>query len=58
MSDGSQSDVYAKLLDELGWYVKLAFKVEDDEVDVQSCHQARHDLTTKGAGVVPGSDEF
>lgn len=58
MGDGSRSDVYGKLLDDLGWYLKLAFNVQDDEVDVQSCHPARYDLTTKGAGVVPGSDEF
>lgn len=57
MDDGSLSDVYGKMLNEIGWYVKLAFKVEEDEVDVQSCHPARFDLKTRGAGVVPGSNE-
>lgn len=58
MDDDSLSDVYGKEFTEIGWYVKLALKVEDGEVDVQSCHPARFDMKTKGGAIVPRSDDL
>lgn len=47
MFDGALADEYGTMYDELGWYVKLTFNVQDDEVDVISCHLTKWPLQTR-----------
>ena len=47
-------DVYGKLIDAEGWYVKIEIHMYDGQPDIVSCHPAEYDLSTR-AGVVPRS---
>lgn len=54
MPDGQVHDVYGKLIDAEGWYVKLEIHVSDGQPGIISCHPAEYDLVTLN-GVVPRS---
>jgi hypothetical protein len=54
MPDGQAHDVYGKLIDAEGWYVKIEIHIYDGQPGIVSCHPAEHDLVTKN-GVVPRS---
>jgi hypothetical protein len=54
MPNGQLHDVYGKLIDAEGWYVKIEIHIYDGQPGIVSCHPAEHDLTTK-SGVVPRS---
>lgn len=47
MYGGVLADEYGKMFENVGWYVKFTFNVQDDEVDVISCHLTKKPLKTK-----------
>jgi hypothetical protein len=53
-ANGQLHDVYGKLMDEEGWYLKIEIHIRDGQPGIVSCHPAEHDLETN-AGVVPRS---
>jgi hypothetical protein len=54
LPDGQIHDVYGKLIDAEGWYVKIEIHINDGQPGIVSCHPAEHDLLTV-AGVIPRS---
>jgi hypothetical protein len=54
MSDGQMQDVYGKLIDAEGWYLKIEIHIRDGQPGIVSCHPAEYDLETK-TGIVPRS---
>lgn len=52
MPDGQLHDVYGKLIDEEGWYVKIEIHIHDGQPGIVSCHPAEYDLATR-SGIVP-----
>ncbi|HEX6367752.1 MAG TPA: hypothetical protein VF006_02390 [Longimicrobium sp.] len=54
MPNGQLHDVYGKLIEAEGWYVKIEIHIRDGQPGIVSCHPAEHDLATKN-GVVPRS---
>lgn len=54
MPDGQAQDVYGKLIDAEGWYLKIEIHIYDGQPGIISCHPAEHDLQTK-TGIVPRS---
>jgi hypothetical protein len=51
---GQVQDVYGKVIEEEGWYMKIEIGMDDGQPGIVSCHPAEHDLDTKG-GIVPRS---
>lgn len=54
MPDGQLMDVYGKVIEGDGWYLKIEIHMNDGQPGIVSCHPAARDLTTL-AGVVPAS---
>lgn len=54
MHDGQVHDVYGKLIQAEGWYVKIEINIYDGQPGIVSCHPAAHDLATRD-GVIPRS---
>lgn len=54
MPDGQMQDVYGKLIDAEGWYLKIEIHIRDGQPGIVSCHPAEYDLKTK-TGIVPRS---
>jgi|GEM_PF-1106374 len=54
MPNGQVHDVYGKLIDAEGWYVKIEIHMYDGQPGIVSCHPAEHDLHTQN-GVIPRS---
>jgi hypothetical protein len=54
MHDGQVHDVYGKLIEAEGWYVKIEIHIVDGQPGIVSCHPAEYDLATRN-GVVPRS---
>lgn len=54
MPDGQIMDVYGKVIEEDGWYLKIEIHMHDGQPGILSCHPAERDLTTR-TGVVPGT---
>jgi hypothetical protein len=51
--NGQLQDVYGRVLDEAGWYVKLEIHMNDGQAGIVSCHPAEHDIVTLN-GLVRG----
>jgi hypothetical protein len=51
---GQMHDVYGKLIDAEGWYVKIEIHMNDGQPGILSCHPAEYDLVTV-AGILPRS---
>ena len=54
MPDGQLMDVYGKVIEEDGWYLKIEIHMNDGQPGIVSCHPAARDLATRN-GVVPAS---
>jgi hypothetical protein len=54
MPDGQLMDVYGKVIEDDGWYLKIEIHMKDGQPGVLSCHPAERDLVTR-SGVVPRS---
>ncbi|MBW3570327.1 MAG: hypothetical protein KY467_04405 [Gemmatimonadetes bacterium] len=54
MPDGQLMDVYGKVIEEDGWYLKIEISMHDGQPGIVSCHPAAHDLATR-SGVVRAS---
>jgi hypothetical protein len=54
MPDGQLMDVYGKVIDKDGWYLKIEIHMNDGQPGIVSCHPAARDLATR-KGVVPAS---
>ena len=54
LPNGQKHDVYGKLLQEEGWYVKIEIHIRDGEPGIVSCHPAEYDVQTR-KGIVPRS---
>jgi hypothetical protein len=54
MPNGQVMDVYGKVIEEDGWYLKIEIHMEDGQPGIVSCHPAVRDLATR-SGVVPAS---
>lgn len=54
MPDGQVLDVYGKLIDSEGWYIKIEIHIHDGQPGIVSCHPAEYDLVTR-SGIVPNS---
>jgi hypothetical protein len=52
MPDGQILDVYGKVIEEDGWYLKIEIHMRDGQPGILSCHPAERDLVTR-TGVVP-----
>ena len=54
MPNGQVQDVYGKVIEADGWYLKIEIHMSDDQPGIVSCHPAEHDLQTR-TGTVPRS---
>lgn len=54
MPNGQLMDVYGKVIEGDGWYLKIEIHMNDGQPGIVSCHPALHDLATR-KGVVPAS---
>jgi hypothetical protein len=54
MPTGQVHDVYGKLIEAEGWYVKIEINMYDGQPGIVSCHPAEYDVATRH-GVVPRS---
>jgi hypothetical protein len=54
MPDGQLMDVYGKVIDKDGWYLKIEIHMNDGQPGIVSYHPAARDLATR-KGVVPAS---
>jgi hypothetical protein len=54
MPDGQLMDVYGKIIEGDGWYLKIEIHMNDGQPGIVSCHPAARDLVTRN-GVVPAS---
>ncbi|HEX6040781.1 MAG TPA: hypothetical protein VFZ20_22165 [Longimicrobium sp.] len=54
MPNGQIQDVYGRMIDMDGWYLKIEIHMEDGQPGIVSCHPAEHDLITLG-GLIPSS---
>lgn len=52
MPNGQVMDVYGKVIQVDGWYVKIEIHQDDKQPGIVSCHPAERDLQTAG-GLVP-----
>jgi hypothetical protein len=50
--NGAVQDVYGKLIQGEGWYIKIEIDFSDGEAGVISCHPAERELSTR-RGVLP-----
>jgi hypothetical protein len=50
--NGQLQDVYGKVIDDDGWYLKIEIHVNDGQAGIISCHPAEHDIVTLN-GIVP-----
>lgn len=44
--NGQVQDVYGRLIQGEGWYLKIEIQMHDGEPGIVSCHPAEHDLST------------
>jgi hypothetical protein len=56
MPDGQLMDVYGKIIEGDGWYLKIEIHMNDGQPGIVSCHPAARDLATRN-GVVPASTQ-
>jgi hypothetical protein len=54
LPNGQLQDVYGKVIEADGWYLKIEIHMHDKQPGIVSCHPAEYDLTTR-RGVVPRS---
>lgn len=54
MPNGQAQDVYGKLINADGWYLKIEIRVDDGQPGIVSCHPAEYDIITI-RGTVPRS---
>jgi hypothetical protein len=54
MPDGQLMDVYGKVIEGDGWYLKIEIHMNDGQPGIVSCHPAARDLATR-KGIVPAS---
>lgn len=54
LPNGQVQDVYGKVIEADGWYLKIEIHMDDKQPGIVSCHPAEYDLTTR-RGVVPRS---
>lgn len=54
MPDGQMQDVYGKVIDAEGWYLKIEIRISDGQPGIVSCHPTEYDLKTN-TGIVPRS---
>lgn len=54
MPDGQMMDVYGKIIEGDGWYLKIEIQMNDGQPGIVSCHPAARDLATRN-GIVPAS---